>query len=353
MNIGLLTSGGDCAGLNAVMYGFAKAIAAIDPKVEIYGFSGGYAGLVNKEYKKMKPEEFSGILNIGGTVLRTSRQPYKKLLLPEESYKVALMKENYRKLGLDALIILGGRGTHRIASLLSSEGLKVIGVPKTIDNDIFGTEITFGFHSAVYVATECVDRIHTTAASHGRAMVVEIMGNRVGWLTLYAGVAGNADIVLIPEIPFDMEKVVKAAGAAIAKKGYSVITVAEGAMDKDEAAMSKKERYQKRGEAGETTATNRIVRALAEGLGVESRAVVPGHIQRGGSPTPYDRVICTQMGSYAAKLVSEMIFGVTVARCGGKITHNNLSDIAGKTKFVPLDHELVQTAKSIGISFGD
>jgi 6-phosphofructokinase 1 len=353
MNIGLLTSGGDCAGLNAVMYGFAKAMAGADPKVEIYGFTGGYAGLVNKEYKKMKPEEFFGVLNVGGTLLRTSRQPYKKLLLPEESYKVALMKENYKKLGLDALIILGGRGTHRIAALLSSEGLKVIGIPKTIDNDIFGTEITFGFHSAVYVATDCVDRIHTTAASHGRTMLVEIMGNRVGWLTLYAGIAGNADIVLIPEIPYQIESVIKAAEAAIGKKGYCIIAAAEGAMDREEAAMSKKERFSKREASGEATATNRIAKAIAESISAETRVVVPGHIQRGGSPTPYDRVICTQMGTYAAKLVSERVFGVTVARCGGKITHNNLSDIAGKTKFVPLDHELVQTARSIGISFGD
>jgi 6-phosphofructokinase 1 len=335
------------------MYGFVKAMASADSKVEICGFSGGYAGLVNKEFRKMKPEEFFGILNTGGTILRTSRQPYKKLLLPEESYKVALMKENYRKLGLDALIILGGRGTHRIAGLLSNEGLKVIGVPKTIDNDIFGTEVTFGFHSAVYVATGCVDRIHTTAASHGRTMLVEIMGNRVGWLTLYAGVAGNADIVLIPEIPYVIENVIKAAEAAAEKKGYCIIAAAEGAMDREEAAMSKKERFQKRGEAGEATATNRIAKAIAESTGAETRVVVPGHIQRGGCPTPYDRVICTQMGSYAAKLALERVFGVTVARCGGKITHNSLSDIAGKTKFVPLDHELIQTARSIGISFGD
>jgi 6-phosphofructokinase 1 len=352
MNIGILTSGGDCAGLNAVMCGFVKAISALDPKVEIFGIRNGYAGLVNKDYRQMKPEEFFGILSEGGTLLGTSRQSYKKLL-QEESGKVALMKENYRKMGLDVLVVLGGQGTHKTAALLSGEGLKVIGLPKTIDNDIFGTDVTFGFHSAVRVATECIDKIHTTAKSHGRVMLVEIMGNRVGWLTLYAGVAGNADVILIPEIPYEIDKVVKAVDTREKSHGYCILAVAEGALDKDEAPLSKKERYQKRAEAGEKTATNRIAEAISDGLGVETRVVVPGHIQRGGSPSPYDRVICTKMGAYAAKIAAERIFGVTVAVCGGRINHNNLADVAGTTKVVPQDHELVQTARSIGISFGD
>jgi len=352
MKIGMLTSGGDCAGLNAVICGFGKAITAMDPKVDIYGIIGGYAGLINREYKQIKRDDFANILNVGGTILGTSRQPYKKLLQDDEKYKVVAMKENYHKLDLDVLIILGGRGTHKTATLLSNEGLNVIALPKTIDNDIFGTDITFGFNSAVQVATECIDRIQTTAASHGRVMVIELMGNKVGWLTLYAGIAGDADIILIPEIPYDIEKVIKTVESVKKRKGYCIIAAAEGIADKDEALLSKKERYQKRAEQGEITASNRIAKAI-EKLGIETRVVVPGHIQRGGNPTPYDRVLCTQMGAYAAKLAMEHIYGVSVALNGEKIISNNLNDIAGKTKFVPPKHELVKAAKDIGISFGD
>jgi len=349
----MLTSGGDCAGLNSVIYGFGKAITILEPKVDIYGILGGYAGLVNREYRQIKYEDFANVLNTGGTILGTSRQPYKKLIQSEESYKVTAMKENYRKMNLDVLIILGGRGTHKTAALLSNEGLNVIALPKTIDNDIFGTDFTFGFHSAVHVATECIDRIQTTAASHGRAMVVELMGNKVGWLTLYAGVGGGADIILIPEIPYDIDKVIKAVESVKKQKGYCIIAVAEGVADKEESLLSKKERYQKRAERGEITASNRIAKAIAEKTNIETRVVVPGHIQRGGNPTPYDRVLCTQMGAYAARLAEEHTFGVSVALSGEKLISNNLNDIAGKTKFVPLKHELVRTAKDVGISFGD
>jgi 6-phosphofructokinase 1 len=335
------------------MYSFVKAITAIDSGVEIYGIMGGYCGLVNRTCKKMKPEEFADILNVGGTILGTSRLPYKELIKSEDNEIIAAIKENYHKTGLDVLIVLGGQGTYKKAALLSNAGIKLICLPKTIDNDIFGTDITFGFHSAVNVATECINRIQTTAASHGRTMLVEIMGNKVGWLTLYAGIGGGADIILIPEIPFDIIKVIKAAHKASNEKGYCVIAVAEGALDNEEAALSKKERIQRREERGETTASNRIARIIAEQINTETRVMVAGHIVRGGNPTPYDRVICTQMGAYAAKLVNEKKFGATVAVCGANITHNNLADIAGETKFVPKDHELVQAAKAVGITFGD
>jgi len=355
MKIGLLTSGGDCAGLNAVIRGFGKAIANVNPDVEIYGITGGYTGLINREFRQMKLGEFSGILSLGGTILGTSRQPYKKLVQFDENNKVAQMKENYRKMGLDVLVVLGGRGTHKTAALLSGEGLNVIAVPKTIDNDIWGTDVTFGFYSAVDVATDCIDRIRTTAASHGRTMIVEIMGNKVGWLTLYAGIGGGADAILIPEIPYNIDSVVKYAGSCMnsKKKGYCVIAVAEGAIAQEEALLSRKERMQKRAERNETTVSNSVAKTIAERLNVETRVVVPGHIQRGGSPSPYDRVICTQMGAYAAKLVGEKRFGVTVALNGEKMIANNLADIAGKTKFVPPKHELVRAAKDIGIYFGD
>ena len=351
MKIGILTSGGDCAGLNAVIYAFEKAITAMDPKVELYGIIGGYTGLINREYKSLKHEDFSNIFDTGGTILGTSRQPYKKLL--QETQKVTAMKENYNKMNLDALVILGGQGTHKTAALLSSEGLNVIALPKTIDNDLWGTDFTFGFHSAVNVATECIDRIQTTAASHRRAMIVEIMGNKVGWLTLYAGIGGGADIILIPEIPYDIDKVIKAVESAKKSKGFCIIAAAEGAMDKEEATLAKKERYQKRGERGEVTASNRIAKAIEAKLNIEIRVVVPGHIQRGGAPSPYDRVLCSQVGAYAAKLAIDRKYGVTVALNVDKIISNNLADIAGKTKVVPPKHELIKAAKDIGISFGE
>jgi len=351
MKIGILTSGGDCAGLNAVIYAFEKAITSMDPKVELYGILGGYTGLINNEYKRLKREDFSNIFNTGGTILGTSRQPYKKLL--QEEHKVTSMKDNYNKMGLDALIILGGQGTHKTAALLSSKGLNVIGLPKTIDNDLWGTDFTFGFHSAVNVATECIDRIQTTAASHKRAMVVEIMGNKVGWLTLYSGIGGGADVILIPEIPYDIDKVIKAVEQAKKHKGFCILAAAEGAMDKEEANLAKKERYQKREEKGETTASNRIAKAIEEKLGIETRVAVPGHIQRGGAPSPYDRVLCSQVGAYAARLAVERKYGVTVALKGDKVIANNLADIAGKTNVVPPKHDLIKAAKDIGISFGD
>jgi 6-phosphofructokinase 1 len=353
MKIGILTSGGDCAGLNAVMRGFVKAITANENKIELYGIKGGYGGLINREYRLIKPEEFSNILKLGGTILGTSRQPYKKIIQKEENDKAEKMKDNYHKMDLDVLIVLGGQGTHKTAAFLASEGLNVIALPKTIDNDIWGTDFSFGFHSAVNVATECIDRIQTTAASHGRTMIVETMGNKAGWLALYAGIGGEADIILIPEMPYNIDKVIKAVEATDKQKGFCVIAAAEGAMNEEEALLSKKELYQKRAERGEITASNRIAKAITEKLGIVTRAVVLGHIQRGGSPSPYDRVICTQMGVYAAKLAKERCFGVTVALEDGKITSNNLADITGKTKFVPLKHDLIKAARNIGISFGE
>lgn len=355
MKIGILTSGGDCPALNAVIRGFAKYAYHNIKNAELYGIADGYGGLINGEYKKMKPDDFSGILNVGGTILGTSRQPFKKMTVEENnSTKVEKMKQNYKKMGLDALVCLGGAGTHKSAALLSAEGLNVVGLPKTIDNDIFGTDVTFGFYSAVDVATECIDRIHTTAASHGRTMVVEIMGNKVGWLTLYAGIAGGADIILLPEIPYDVDAVCKKVlGRAEAGKAFSIIAIAEGALEKSEADLKKKERAQKRSESGDTTLTNRLARQISVRTGVETRVVVPGHIQRGGSPSALDRALSTQVGAYAGYLVKEGLFGTTVAIHGDTITHNKLADIAGKTKWVPLDHPMIVYGKKIGISFGE
>ena len=266
--------------------------------------------------------------------------------------KLDLMKKNYKKLGLDLLVTLGGAGTHKTAGLLSENGLNVIGIPKTIDNDIYGTDVTFGFHTAVDIATECIDRIHTTAASHGRTMLIEIMGNKVGWLTLYAGIAGGADIILIPEIPFEPEEVVKTVRHRLdSGKAFNIIAIAEGAMTKDESKMKKQERLEKR--ASETTITNSLAEYIGENADVETRVVVPGHLQRGGNPSPYDRLLSTEMGSFAGKLAKDGIYGTTVAMENNQITYNRLSSIAGKTKYVPEDHQMIDVARSIGITFGD
>ena len=262
--VGILTAGGDCPGLNATIRGVAKALyVRMGDNVEIIGILNGYHGLINGDYKKMQPDDFRGLLTLGGTILGTKRTPFKMMQVIEEDKvdKVAAMKKTYNDLHLDCLLCLGGNGTHKTANLLSQEGLNIIGLPKTIDNDIYGTDVTFGFHTAVEIATEVIDRIHTTAGSHSRVMCIEIMGNKAGWLTLYAGIAGGADIILIPELPYSIENVCAAIEKRAAQgKRFSILAVAEGVYDVKEARMKKKERMAKRAEQGYTTATNRIAK---------------------------------------------------------------------------------------------
>ena len=356
--IGILTSGGDCPGLNATIRGVAKACYEMmgTENVEMVGISNGYYGLINNLCRDMNPDEFSGILTRGGTILGTKRQPFKMMqVIGEDNVdKVKCMKETYKKQKLDCLLTLGGNGTHKTSRLLAAEGLNVIGLPKTIDNDIYGTDVTFGFHSAVDIATDAIDRLHTTANSHSRILLCEIMGNKAGWLTLNAGIAGGADIILIPEIPYDIDKVCKSViKRSESGKNFSIIAVAEGVFDKEEAQMKKKERAKKRAEAGIVTATNRIASQIQAKTGLETRVCVPGHMLRGGRPSAYDRILATQFGVHAAGLILQEKYGRTVAKIGGKITSNKLEDIAGKTKFVSPDGQLVITAKDLGISFGD
>lgn len=352
--IGILTSGGDCPGLNAAIRGVAKAAYELFD-AEIIGFADGYKGLIEGEYRTMEKHEFSGILTVGGTILGTSRQPFKlmRVVSDDNVDKVAEMKKNFNKLKLDCLVTLGGSGTHKTAHLLCSEGLNVVGLPKTIDNDIFGTDVTFGFHTAVDIATDVVDRIHTTATSHGRVMVIELMGNKAGWLTLYAGVAGGADIIILPEIPYDIEKVCQAVEKRRKQgKDFSIITVAEGALSTEEAALPKKE-LKAALESRSVPVSYRIAQEIQKATGAETRVVVPGHIQRGGSPSAYDRVLATKFGAFAAELIRNEQYGTTVALVGNHVEANKLEDIAGKAKLVPADHELVKVAKNIGIKFGD
>ena len=354
--VGILTSGGDCPGLNATIRGAAKALyERMGDDVEIIGVANGYHGLINGDWREMQSFEFSGILTVGGTILGTKRTTFKMMRVVGEDNvdKVAAMKKTYKDAKLDCLLCLGGNGTHKTANLLSQEGLNIIGLPKTIDNDIYGTDVTFGFHTAVDIATEVIDRIHTTAGSHSRVMVIEIMGNKAGWLTLYSGIAGGADIILLHELPYSIENVITAVEKRAKNgKNFSIVAVAEGAFDAEEARMKKKERAARRAEAGETTATARIARQIEEATGFESRICVPGHMQRGGSPSAYDRVLATQFGAYAAKLVEAEHYGVTVAMKNNHVTQNPLSEIAGKSHLVPESCDMLQVARRMGISLG-
>lgn len=359
MKVGILTSGGDCQGLNAAIRGVAKALYVnFGDKVEIYGIQDGYRGLIEGEYRKMNPEEFSGILTLGGTILGTSRQPF-KLMRPKEENdnsidKINLMKANYKKWELSCLVILGGNGTHKTANLLSMEGLNVVTLPKTIDNDLWGTDMTFGFQSAVDIATYVIDCIHTTATSHGRVFIVEVMGHKAGWLTLHAGIAGGADVILLPEIPYEKDKIAKVIRERNkAGKNFSILAVAEGAISKDESKLSKKEFKAARAKMTEPSIAYRIAHELSPEADQEIRVVVPGHFQRGGSPCAFDRTLSTCFGTAAANLIAQGKFGRMVAFKNNQITDVPLSEVAGKLKLVPADSDTIKSARSLGISFGD
>ena len=355
MKFGILTSGGDCAGLNAVIRSIGLYLLSNVKNAEIVGIPEGYAGLIRGESYPMKREDFEGLLTEGGTILRTRRTPFKRMTVPEEGgTRLSKMLTNYKKMGLDCLFTLGGAGTHKTAALLSMEGCNVIGVPKTIDNDIFGTDVTFGFQTAVEVVTDAFDRIETTTRSHSRIMLVEVMGNKAGWLTLYSGIAAGAHMILIPEIPFNLDAVCDFVGARIAAgETYTMIAVAEGAVLDSEARFKKEERVFVRPEQGEATVTRHLAEVIGARTGQETRYSVLGYLQRGGTPCAYDRLLCTRLGGYAAKLAAEGRFGVTAAVSGNNITFNALPDIAGKYKFVDPQGEEVALARSIGISFGD
>lgn len=348
--IGILTSGGDCPGLNAAIRGVAK------PAVEIYGmkvigFSNGFQGLMEGNAKELQKGDLSGILTLGGTILGTSRESFKKLRKSPE--KIEKMLENYKKFGLDCLIVLGGNGTHKTANLLSEKGLNVIGLPKTIDNDLYGTDFTFGFHSAVDIATEVIDRIHSTAQSHGRVMIIEFMGHDAGWLTLYAGIAGGADVILIPELPYSVDRIIeKLKERNAGGKKFSIIAVAEGAKTLDEAKMSKKDYKSYYEELPYPSMGYKVAAEIASKAAFEIRVTVPGYQQRGGQPSPYDRVLSTKFGTYAAEMITNDDYGKMVAIKCNEITAVPLKDIAGKLKLVPKDHRLIQAGRLLNTSFG-
>lgn len=354
--IALLTSGGDCQSLNATMRGVAKTLYHNMKDVEIYGILEGYKGLIYGNYKKMEPADFSGILTQGGTIIGTSRQPFKQMRVLDENGldKVKAMKANYKKMKLDCLVIMGGNGTHKTANLLREEGLNVVTCPKTIDNDIWATDMTFGFQSAVDIATNAIDCIHTTAASHGRVFIVEIMGHKVGWMTLHAGIAAGADIILLPEIPYDIDKVVNAIQHRTDQgKRFSILAVAEGAISKEDAALPKKEYKKKLKEMPYPSISYKIGKEIEEKTGQEIRITVPGHTQRGGEPCPYDRVISTRLGVEAANLVMKEKYGYMVALQNNEVVSVPLEEVAGKLKAVDPNASIIKEAKALGICFGD
>lgn len=354
--IGMLTSGGDCQALNAAMRGVVKTLANSKEEVEIYGFLDGYRGLIYGNFRMLTDKDFSGILTKGGTILGTSRTPFKTIQDPDPNglNKVEAMKQNYYKLQLDCLVILGGNGTHKTANLLRKKGLNIVTLPKTIDNDLWGTDMTFGFQSAVDIATDAIDCIHTTAASHGRVFIVEVMGHKVGWLTLNAGMAGGADIILLPEIPYDIDKVIEKIEDRD-KKGcrFTIIAVAEGAISREDAALTKKDYKKKMEKYPFPSVSYEVAAQIQEKTGREVRVTVPGHMQRGGSPCPYDRVFASRLGSEAGKLILDNQYGFMVGYKNREIVRVPLEDVAGKLKTVDPDATIVQEAKLLGICFGD
>jgi 6-phosphofructokinase 1 len=356
LRIGMLTSGGDCQSLNATMRGVAKTLYDAVEDVEIIGIEDGYKGLIYGNAHKLKPGDFSGILVQGGTIIGTSRQPFKLMRVPDENGvdKVKAMKQNYRKWDLDCLVILGGNGTHKTANLLSQEGLNIVTLPKTIDNDLWGTDMTFGFQSAVNIAANVIDNIHTTASSHGRVFIVEIMGHKVGWLTLHAGIASGADIILIPEIPYDMNSICEALSKRTRQgKRFSILAVAEGAISKEMAALSKKELKERLKNRAYPSISYEIGAQISERTGQEVRVTIPGHMQRGGSPCPYDRVLSSRLGAAAAQDILNENYGCMVGIRNNEIVNVPLSEVAGKLKMVDPESSIVREAKALGISFGD
>lgn len=334
--IGILTAGGDCPGLNAAIRGVGKT-AMVEYGMEVIGFSSGYTGLIHKQYVELTEKDLSGILTLGGTIIGTSREKPFKIVTEDDNDKPELIKHNYHELGLDGLVCIGGNGTMKTAHLLSKIGLNVIGIPKTIDNDVWGTDLTFGFDSAVFIATEAIDRLHSTANSHGRVMIIEVMGHNAGWIALYAGMAGGGDIILIPEIKHSMKKVIKTIEQRYENnKPYSIVVVAEGI---DHPKSMSAARY--------------LSESIQDKLDVEARETVLGYTQRGGSPTPMDRILATRYGAYAAQCIAEGNFGTMVALHKNELTTVPLEEVGGKLRLVAKDNPLVMKGRKMGVSFGD
>jgi 6-phosphofructokinase 1 len=357
--IGILTGGGDCPGLNAVIRAITKP-AIQEFGMDVIGFEDGYLGLIEQKFLNLSNNGVSGILTRGGTILGTSNRanPFQYPVLKKgETIYRDVSKEvlrNFKKMNLEGLIAIGGDGTLKIAYDFFKMGMRVVGVPKTIDNDLDQTDLTFGFDSAVSVATEAVDRLHTTAESHDRVMVLEVMGRYAGWIALYAGVAGGGDVVLIPEIPFDIDRICAKIKERVRNgKRFSIVVVAEG-------AFARKGKQVVMRMVKESTDPVRlggigaqIAQQIEESTDLEARFIVLGHLQRGGPPTPFDRLLATRFGYEALQLLLKGHFGQMVALRGNQIKSVSLAKSVGRLKQVPKDHPLIKTARALGTSFGD
>jgi 6-phosphofructokinase 1 len=373
-HIGILTAGGDSPGLNAAIRGVGKA-ALNEYDMQVIGFRDGFRGLVENRITRLESSSLSGILTVGGTILGTSRdKPHKMKVGGKSQDMTDVIVENYQANHLDALVCLGGGGTQKNALQLKQKGLNVITLPKTIDNDVFGTDVTFGFDTALGIATDAIDRLHSTAHSHHRIIVVEIMGHRAGWLALGAGIAGGADVILLPEIPYSIDSVADAILQRMKNgKNFSIVAVAEGAMSLDEAEQmrvaeqslqqaidleDKKARKQAKEalramRAGRGDHTLKLAHLLEERTGLESRPTILGHLQRGGTPSAADRLLATRLGTACADLIQSGAGGVMVAARGDGTEAMPLEEVAGRKKLVPLDHPWIESARRVGSSLGD
>jgi len=406
--IGILTAGGDSPGLNAAIRGVARA-ALSEFGMQVIGFRDGFRGLMENRSLPLDGAALSGILAVGGTILGTSRDKPNKMPVGGQMRDMTeVIVANYQQNHLDALVCLGGGGTQKNALHLQRQGLNVVTLPKTIDNDVFGTDVTFGFDTALGIATEALDRLHSTAHSHHRIIMLEVMGHNAGWLALGAGIAGGADVVLIPEMPYDVERIAAAVKArSRGGKNFSIVCVSEGAMSHEEAAHyqellagvqraeeaeragdqsapGKKAKLKKGGdkprktdkaeaqaaedvlkqerkaakkavekfEAARPDHTLRLARQLEKLTGLESRVTILGHLQRGGTPSAADRILATRLGTATAELVAQDVYGVMVAARGEGVEAMPLEQVAGRRRLVPLDHPWITSALRVGTSLG-
>ena len=371
-HIGILTAGGDSPGLNAAIRSIGKtAIGVYD--MQVIGFMDGFRGLMENRSVRLGGEALSGILTLGGTILGTSRdKPHRMQVGGKLMDMTEVIVENYHKHHLDALVCIGGGGTQKNAYHLMNQGLNIVTMPKTIDNDVYGTDVTFGFDTALGIAVEAIDRLHSTAYSHHRIIIVEIMGHNTGWLALGAGVSGGADVILIPEIPYDIDVIADSILARErAGKHFSIVAVAEGAFSIESAQMMKliEKRIEEAGENIETKTlieaelkeyrkketgnTMQLAKELEQLTRVESRVTILGHLQRGGIPSAYDRLLATRLGTACARFIQDGLYGVMVAARGDSFEPVPLEDVVGKRKEVQLDHPWIECARSVGTCLGD
>jgi 6-phosphofructokinase 1 len=377
--IGILTAGGDSPGLNAAIRGVGKAaIGAYG--MHVIGFRDGFRGLMENRSTTLTRSELSGILTVGGTILGTSRDKPTRMPVGKKILDMTdAIVETYRKHHLDGLVCLGGGGTQKNAYHLLQNGLNVITLPKTIDNDVAMTDVTFGFDTALGIATDAIDRLHSTAHSHHRIIVVEVMGHNAGWLALGAGIAGGADVILIPEIPYDAEAVAEAIRQR-SRTGsrFSIVAVSEGSMSREQATdleqaqamVDRSKSLKKKGKTGVEEAkaakakvseikqqvfnsTLQLSQELEQLTGLESRVTILGHLQRGGTPSAADRLLATRLGTACAALINQDIFGVMVATRGDGTEAVPLEAVVDRRKTVPLDHPWVRSARDIGVCLGD